>query len=46
MSAEFMQELVQYLKDGKKLHRKYAFKVRGRGMCGCVRGGVSGEGHV
>ena len=47
MSAEFMQDLIQYLKDGKKLHRKYAFKVnvggiRG-GVCQCgeyVRGGV------
>ena len=36
MSAEFMQDLIQYLKDGKKLHRKYAFKV----SVGCVRGGV------
>lgn len=27
ISAEFMKELMQYLKDQKRLHKKYAFKV-------------------
>ncbi len=27
ITAEFMNELLQYLKDQKRLHKKYAFKV-------------------
>ena len=27
VTAKFMEELLQYLKDQKKLHKKYAFKV-------------------
>ena len=46
MSAEFMQDLIQYLKDGKKLHRKYAFKVSVGGIRGGVCLWVSGGGCV
>ena len=38
LSSEFMSDLLQWLKDEKKLHRKYAYKVRGR------RRGEGGEG--
>ena len=28
LSAEFMSDLLEWLKEEKKLHRKYAYKVR------------------
>ena len=27
ISAEFMEQLMEWLRDQKKLHKKYAFKV-------------------
>ena len=30
LSSEFMSDLLQWLKDEKKLHRKYAYKVSGQ----------------
>ena len=29
ISVQFMEELLQHFKDQKKLHQKYAYKVRG-----------------
>ena len=44
---EFMKELMQYLKDQKKLHKKYAFKVNVRRLdsllCYLWRGGGQEE---
>ena len=42
LSSEFMSDLLQWLKDEKKLHRKYAYKVRGQGE----RGGERGRGRA
>ena len=37
ITAEFMSELLQYLKDQKRLHKKYAFKVHTQlGLVGLI----------
>ena len=32
LRSEFMEELLQWFKDEKKLHRKYAYKVSCEGV--------------